>query len=259
MNCREALKHLYDYLDNELNESVVKKIKAHLSTCEHCFGKFEFEKLLQAFVSEKGKLTVDAEPLKVRVMERIAEIDASSNSSGLFRRFRPYLAAVAAVIVTVVGLYSFLGQSDSTVLAADVKHFLTNHKECIEDMLSGAHETMTLDQIDSCFADAIRFPEKFFASHSDRDATLGLIETIGDHVAGHMMFDYRENDISVYVLPDEHFAVPDGLKPVKHGNHEYHIGSLDGLNIMLWQCQGLWCVAVSDLGVDDMMTFASSY
>ncbi len=259
MNCREALEHLYDYLDNELNESTVRKVKAHLSTCEHCFDTYEFEKILHAFVAEKGKLNVDAEPLKMKVMERIAEIDASSGRSGLFHRFRPYFAAVAAVIVTAVGLYTLLDRRDNTLYAADIQPFLTCHQKCILEMTSGTNEVMTLDQIDSCFAEVVKLPEEFLVSSPDRDAVIGMVEKIGDRDYGHMMFKYGGNNISVYVLSKNRFIVPKGLELVKDENHEYHLGSLEQFNVLLWQCKNIWCLAVSDLDVNDMMTFASSY
>jgi mycothiol system anti-sigma-R factor len=103
MNCRDALEHLYAYLDRELNEETVRKIRAHLEICDHCLDRYEFEERLQKLISDRGRVDVDPEPLKERVLQRIREID-DQNRPSFFSRFRPFLAAVAAIIVVVVGV-----------------------------------------------------------------------------------------------------------------------------------------------------------
>ena len=84
MNCREALQLMYEYLDSELTEDQVKKVEIHLKACEHCFSKFEFERLLQDCLLKKGQVTVDAGPLKSKVMERIQELDEEEDRGVFF-------------------------------------------------------------------------------------------------------------------------------------------------------------------------------
>ena len=84
MNCREALQLMYEYLDNELTKDQVEKVNAHLMACEHCFSKFEFEKLLHGCLLKKGQVVVDAERLKSRVMEKIQQLDEEKDRGVFF-------------------------------------------------------------------------------------------------------------------------------------------------------------------------------
>jgi anti-sigma factor (TIGR02949 family) len=91
MNCREALQLMYEYLDSELTQEQVERIRIHLSACEHCFSKFEFEKLLHDCLLKKGQLAVDAGPLKSRVMERIQQLDEEEDRGVFFRGLGRFL------------------------------------------------------------------------------------------------------------------------------------------------------------------------
>jgi anti-sigma factor (TIGR02949 family) len=47
INCDQALRQLFAYLDHELDESELGAMQAHLHTCKSCFSRFEFERLLK--------------------------------------------------------------------------------------------------------------------------------------------------------------------------------------------------------------------
>jgi mycothiol system anti-sigma-R factor len=75
---------MYEYLDGELTPDTLKRIKAHISACEHCFSKFEFEKHLHQSISDKGQIEVNAEPLKQKVLRGIRELDMEDEREGFF-------------------------------------------------------------------------------------------------------------------------------------------------------------------------------
>jgi len=258
MNCREALQHLYEYLDHELSDDVAKKIKNHLSTCEHCFETFEFEQHLQEMVSSKGKLEVHSDELKVKVMDRIRELDQEANSAGFFSRYRPYLAAAAAIIFIAVGLFNYLPDQSSKVHAA-VSPFLNGHKHCVECLHSGESAPMTVQEIDSCLTSMASVRDTFLKPSEDRSPKLGIVEDCGDMKAAHLVFQYSGSEVSVYVVQDSCFSPPEGMQMKSMENHTYFYDSLDGLNVVLWECRGMWCVAVSQLESGSIMEFASVY
>ena len=55
------------------------------------------------------------------------------------------------------------------------------------------------------------------------------------------------------------YAPPEEYEKVAADNHVYYSGSCDGMNVIYWQCMGYWLVAVADLDVDRMFSFASKY
>jgi anti-sigma factor (TIGR02949 family) len=47
INCREALKMISAYLDREDDQADHQALERHLESCQHCFDRVEFEKLLK--------------------------------------------------------------------------------------------------------------------------------------------------------------------------------------------------------------------
>ena len=47
IDCEQALKQLYVYLDRELDEEDRAAMQQHLHTCKSCFSRIEFERRLK--------------------------------------------------------------------------------------------------------------------------------------------------------------------------------------------------------------------
>jgi mycothiol system anti-sigma-R factor len=69
IDCEEALRRLFDYLDAELHGEPEREMQQHLERCRTCFSRLEFEKRLKAHVSELRSESVPAE-----LQERIRKI-----------------------------------------------------------------------------------------------------------------------------------------------------------------------------------------
>jgi len=52
MTCEEAVRKLYDYIDLELDQSIIQQIDKHLEICRMCCDHFEFEKRMKSLVHE---------------------------------------------------------------------------------------------------------------------------------------------------------------------------------------------------------------
>jgi anti-sigma factor (TIGR02949 family) len=48
IDCAEALKIIFDYIDNYLKDKSRIEFERHLDACRHCFDRVEFEKLLKS-------------------------------------------------------------------------------------------------------------------------------------------------------------------------------------------------------------------
>ncbi len=260
MNCREALQLMYEYLDSELTEDTVARIRRHLSICEHCFEKFEFERHLEEYLSVKGQVEVDAAPLRAKVMQRISELENEEGEAnrGFFYRFRPYFAAAATVALVVTG-FLFVLDGGRTTAYAKVKPLIDNHKWCLLERENGNLLPMQESEIRACVAGFLSDPDVLFKPSADRSPVFGQVVKCSQCDAAHVAFEYGDSEISVYIFADKKYTPPDDCKIIKTGRHEFHCASYDGVNVMYWQCRGCWCAAVSTISTAEMISFASAY
>ena|GEM_PF-2048777 len=258
MNCREALQLMYEYLDSELTEDQVKRVEIHLKTCEHCFSKFEFEKLLQGCLMKKGQVAVDAEPLKSRVIKQIQRLDEEGDQGVFFSRVRPFFAAAAAIVLIVIGLAFVLNRGYSTAYA-QVKPLVEEHRQCLLDIRSGSQPLMTADEIRACLSEHMTVPDVLLQPAPDRQPSVG--KTFMCHGCEVMLlaYDYKGADITMYIIDNEEYVPPEEFEKITADDRLYYSGSYDGVNVIYWQCMGYWFAAVSALDVDSMFSFASKY
>jgi anti-sigma factor (TIGR02949 family) len=66
IDCEEALRRLFDYLDAELGATPRRELEQHLEQCRSCFSRLEFERRLKAHVRELGTEQVPDE-LRARI------------------------------------------------------------------------------------------------------------------------------------------------------------------------------------------------
>lgn len=54
IDCEEALRRLFDYLDAELAAEQRREMDHHLERCRSCFSRMEFERRLKAHMADLG-------------------------------------------------------------------------------------------------------------------------------------------------------------------------------------------------------------
>lgn len=64
--CSEAVRQLWDYLDQAVSPEEQEKVEHHLSFCRRCCGELEFAKELRGFLASQG-----AEELPPHVKARL--------------------------------------------------------------------------------------------------------------------------------------------------------------------------------------------
>jgi len=52
IDCEQALRQIFEYLDRELGEHEREAMQQHLHTCKSCFSRVEFERLLKGKVKD---------------------------------------------------------------------------------------------------------------------------------------------------------------------------------------------------------------
>lgn len=55
INCEEAIKQLFEYIDNELNAHKHEQMEDHLAKCRSCYSRLEFEKRLHNHITQATK------------------------------------------------------------------------------------------------------------------------------------------------------------------------------------------------------------
>lgn len=258
MNCREALELMYEYLDNELTSDQVERVRNHLAACAHCFERFEFENTLNEMLARRGQVEVDAEHLKVTIMQGVRELDQEEPTKGFFYRFRPYFAVATVLILVLIGL-NFVLDGERSTLYAKVGPLIEYHNKCIHGTENGQLVPMQEDQIRACISGFLSDPEILLKPVSDRSAVFGEIVKCDKCDAAHVTYKYAETHVSVFIFRDNASPLPEVKDTIRTEKHEYLLVPVDGMNVVYWQCKGCWCAAVAKIDADGMISFLSVY
>lgn len=80
IDCREAVRRMWAYLEHELEAKPVSEFEAHLETCQRCCGELEFSRHLREMVAEKEAPPVPSE-LRSRIEILLAQGEQSSGNA----------------------------------------------------------------------------------------------------------------------------------------------------------------------------------
>lgn len=67
IGCKEAVRQLWEYLEEDLEESDRRRVEEHLAFCRRCCGELEFAEELSRFMTRSTE--VDLPPLIQRRLE----------------------------------------------------------------------------------------------------------------------------------------------------------------------------------------------
>lgn len=84
MNCRDALRLLYDVVDNEASEAESAKVREHMKTCSKCSARYKMEQKFKDCIEKKGRYSPECEDLKIRIAQQLDAIDNGSGEADLF-------------------------------------------------------------------------------------------------------------------------------------------------------------------------------
>ena len=84
MNCRDALRLLFDVVDNEASESESREVRKHMEHCKKCSDRLEMELKFKKCIEEKGRFSPECDKLKDRIAQQLDAIDQGGGDVGLF-------------------------------------------------------------------------------------------------------------------------------------------------------------------------------
>ncbi|MBD3218978.1 MAG: hypothetical protein GF310_11940 [candidate division Zixibacteria bacterium] len=269
MKCRQALKLLYDFLDNQLDNKSVEEVKEHLSECKHCFETYTFEEHLNKFIktkccenSPKHESAVDR--LKQQVQHRINQLDeeseerhdeakGSSNRFFLFRR--PVFAVGFFAIIAVVAFAFYISDATQTAWAED---FIKNHDLAVNGENPLDITTDDPKMIDSCLSAKMNLPASIFLRDNDCHPNGGKIASDHNKPCAQIVYDVHGHQISIFVMELDDFSMPNGPEKVPGQEHTYHYKVKDH-RLLLWNCSKYWYIATSSSADALMLDFKSHF
>ena len=71
MNCREAVDHLYEYLDQELTPEIERAVRQHLVDCQPCLEQFDFDEAFLKFLQARCRSRCAPSELKRRILHEL--------------------------------------------------------------------------------------------------------------------------------------------------------------------------------------------
>lgn len=78
IDCREAVRRMWAYLDHELDTQPVSEFEAHLETCQRCCGELEFSRHLREMVADDVRSPAIPSDVRSRIETILAVGDVPS-------------------------------------------------------------------------------------------------------------------------------------------------------------------------------------
>ena len=236
MNCRQALKHLYEVIDKEASEIDAREVEKHLKMCRHCMAQYEFERSLKAFVQDKGANQEDVTSLKHSLLEKLDSIDAAGEVGSSKTPFRWHVVAIATaavVVLCVIAAISLTGlngtkadkPADPPITVAenslgDIPYFISARENHDNGLADAVDDSNPLDYLYRQTGIRIN-PSAKFPVESIQSVSIDTI--MGIPFGCIEMLDHNDKLVTLFVttadkynLPDNPTAMVDGREMVVH-------------------------------------------
>jgi len=253
MKCREALQLLYDYLDRELGQADIDKIREHLAECKHCTEIYNLENRFNQLLKKKPAEDFSAivEILKRGVLDQIHSDDqGTAGREGnppffLFRR--PVWGVVSLVLVAVVSLFLYFSQSNRTALAGVFEPFIKEHQLALAGQVAMDIETIDPSAIDSCLSRRMPLPKQIFVADTNCHPRMARIIADPQRPFAQIVYDVFGRDVSVFVSPLERFSVPEEIMQRVPERPNSFTFNLDSQTVIAWKCRQYWYFIIGNL------------
>lgn len=73
-DCREVLDRVYEYLDGEMTEHDIGKVKQHLEECAPCLSEYDLDVVLKALVRRSCGCEQAPDDLRERILVKITQV-----------------------------------------------------------------------------------------------------------------------------------------------------------------------------------------
>ena len=159
MVCVEAIKHLYEFMDKEIDKSQYPIIKEHLDNCFECRQRYEFEKGVRSLVKAYCINTTAPAYLHSKIVESLysvgAEISENKDMQAISEQkvprtlFLPRFYAVAASLLLLIagGVFYYAHYYNNSDPISIVDNAVKNHVVAVNDNLVFNEKTSVVGNV----------------------------------------------------------------------------------------------------------------
>ena len=78
ISCADAVRQLWDYLENEVSAQDREAVEEHLAFCRRCCGEIEFAEELRSVLGEASEVELPAD-VEARLVSTLDDLDATQD------------------------------------------------------------------------------------------------------------------------------------------------------------------------------------
>lgn len=271
MFCVEVIKHVYDFMDKEIEYPLLCVIEKHLEKCGNCRQKYEFEKNLRSLVKAYCVNVAAPDRLRNRILEGLDAIDRDyaeqrevvSGRKVHRKLFSPRSYAIAAsVLLSVAGgifYYTDYFQNDSLSI---VDNAVKNHVAAVNDNpLVFNEKTSVVDRVNNYVGNTVNGNFNNTTPFLNNTEQVSLVGGVPVKFCGTsspcVIFKKGSSKLSLQTVHSSGFPMRN-LERARFGPKEFYIGNCRGFNSILWEEDGTTYCLTSDIDKNEMLRFAVS-
>jgi mycothiol system anti-sigma-R factor len=271
MSCTEIIKHLYEFIDNEVDKSNYLTIKRHIEHCKDCRQRYEFEKGIRAMIKAHCINVTAPEHLHHKILNGLNSIDLENIKQTpekvipipkLKRKLfsaRSYAIAASILLSIGGGIFYYTSYVVNTDSSSIVDNVVKNHVNAVNNNLVFNENTSVVGNVN-----------KYFDNNSNRfnkispQVSLERVSVVGGvpvNLCGTtspcVIFDKGGNKLSLQIVRAGNFKIKN-LERTQIGPKEFYLGNSRGFNSILWIDDGVTYCLTSDINKNDMLNFAAT-
>jgi len=273
MVCVEAIKHLYEFMDKEIDKSQYPIIKEHLGNCFECRQRYEFEKGVRSLVKGCCISTTAPAYLHGKIIEGLGSVDAEISENKDIQAiseqkvtpalFSPRLYAIAASILLSIagGVFYYANyynyNIDSTSI---VDNAVKNHVVAVNDNLVFNEKTSVVGNVNKYLGNTIntKLGNSSPLLNAERVSIAGGIPVKFCGTSSPcVVFDKGGNKLSLQIIRNSGLPIRN-LERTRLGLKEFYIGSYKGFNSVIWEEDGSTYCLTSDINKNEILRFAAT-
>jgi len=273
MVCVEAIKHLYEFMDKEIDKSQYPIIKEHLDNCFECRQRYEFEKGVRSLVKAFCLNTTAPAYLHSKIIEGLGSVDAEISENKDIQAiseqkvtravFSPRFYAVAASILLLIagGVFYYANYYNyNNDFISIVDNAVKNHVVAVNDNLVFNEKTSVVSNVNKYFGNNINNTLRNSSPLLNAEQ-IRIVGGVPVKLCGTsspcVVFDKGGNKLSLQIIRNSSFPIRN-LERVKLGPKEFYIGNRRGFNSVVWEEDGSTYCLTSDINKNEILRFAAT-
>ncbi|MCA9563950.1 MAG: zf-HC2 domain-containing protein [Myxococcales bacterium] len=252
MRCEECRQFIGAYVDGEFDDVSAVEFERHLAFCDACSAHVEREAGFKAFLKESIRPTAAPKDLQKKIrasIKREHPIGVPVGGQALFAIASVFLLAFAVPAL----LHEPAPPEEGPLAASDelVEASLDWHQRNLPIEVTGPDS----DTVSNWFSNKVDFPVRLPQFNEDHRAHVlgGRLAHFNNSDAAYVLYEVGGRKMTLAVIPRE------GLVPRRLPTHSVLIESRAGLNVAVFESDGITYAVTSDLPretVSNMVTTA---